>query len=263
MVIEVLTGLDTAPQVSAAMSLALVQGLIAAGKPVTTFKSAKLALARVRATGETLRTLHTATPPPKPESATKAADTTMDRAAKAVFDRLKSYTALDPVTEEAEDAARIQAILFPNGLELLNLKYREEWAEVDAIRERIRSQKLGPALATLIGSAFVDNLYRAHDAYGEALNLTKPKEEAAEIAKLAAPLKALRDALGTYAQVLVAAAKNEEIPVDAVVKALEPMTAVKNDVKLSAKNRKKDGGSVGEPKPDEPPISPEPLPPVD
>ena len=80
-----------------------------------------------------------------------------------------------------------------------------------------------------MGEPFITNLRQAHAAYGVALGITSPMT-AAEVAKVAAPLRALQGAIANYSVQVVAWYSNldETAPdyadqVRAVRKALAPI----------------------------------------
>lgn len=251
-----LNGLDSVPNVSVAYTLMLVRSLISAADPVLQYKGAKRALTRLRAAAEALRSIYSATPPAKPESITRAADTTMDKAVKALHERLVAYEGLVKVNEDTVDAANIVAAVFPKGLEILNLRYREEWAEIDTLLQRIESEKLQKRIGELAGAVFLSNVVASHKAYGEALNITKAKDEEVEMAKVMEPFQLTRQALGTYAAVVVSAARNQEISVADAVRALAPVATAKADNKPSRgkKEEPSDSERVEEPGKPLPPI---------
>ena len=243
---------DTVPQTNAGGTVALLRAVITASKEVT-LPSGKKALRRVRAAGENLRELHQAAPPAKSESLTKAADMAMDRIWSAVGQRISAYSEVGG--EDGAEAARVHALMFPNGMGFLNSKYAEQWAEGEAILGRIASEKLEGALDKFVGAPFLKVLRERHVAYGEALGITKPKAPGADVASLVEPLRQARAALMTYARVLVAAVDNDELDEAVATRALAPIAALRT----SLRSRRKKGDESESP----PPVSPEPLPPVD
>ncbi len=111
---------ETLPQTNVAGTLAVVRAAISASKAVSSLPAAKKALKRVRAAGETLRSLHQDTSPAKAESTTKAADASMDRIWNAVEQRLSAY--LEIGGDDGAEAERVHAILFPKGMSFLAFK---------------------------------------------------------------------------------------------------------------------------------------------
>lgn len=251
-----LNALDSVPNASVAYTLMLVRSLISAADPVLQYKGAKRALTRLRAAAEELRSIYGATPPPKPESITRAADNTMDKAVKALHDRLVAYEGLVKENADTVDAANIVATIFPRGLEILNLRYREEWAEIDTLLQRVESEKLQKRIGELAGAVFLSNVAASHKAYGEALNITKAKDEEVEMAKVMEPFHRTRQALGTYVGVVVSAAKNQEISIADALRALAPVSTAKAENK-PARGKKEEAADperVDEPGKPLPPI---------
>jgi hypothetical protein len=240
---------ETVPQTNVPGTLAVVRGVITAGKEVP-HPSAKKALRRVRATGENLRELYQAAPPAKSESLTKAADAAMDEIWSAVGVRVATYSAVGGA--DGAEAARVHGVLFPNGMAFLNFKYAEQWAESEAILGRIASEKLEGALDKFVGAPFLEVLRKRHAAYGEALGITKPKAPEPDAASLVEPLRQARAALSTYARVIVAAVANDELDEKVATVALAPIAALRS----SLRSNKRKGGEAE-------PVPPEPLPPVD
>lgn len=230
-----LSDLETVPVVNAGMLISLVRGLVTAAEAIRVHahRSAKTALGRMRDRGETLRIGHHASPKPKSINLAKPADTAVDRAVGVVESRLSDFEILSG--PNSVEAARVHALLFPEGLGFLRFKYKEEWTQVDALLKRIQDERLEASLSTLVGEEFITHLRACQEAYGEALHVTKVDESTAT-PTLAEPFAATRDALLTYVQVLVAAVKNEELPEADVLRALAPMAKAKQTL-ASAKKR--------------------------
>ena len=244
-----LSDLETVPVVNAGMLISMVRGLVTAAlalKPHN-HKSAKTALGRLRDRGESLRVSHHASPSPKSTNLARPADLAVDRIVSVVESRLSDFSVLSgPNTDEA---ARIHALLFPEGLGFLRFKFKEEWTQVDALLTRIENEGLEASLNTLVGAEFITHLRACQATYGEALNLTKVSDYATS-ATLAEPFFAAREALQTYVHVLVAAVKNEELPEADVLRALEPIAEAKvtlaNAKKRAAKGEAEEEEALGE-----------------
>ena len=248
---------DTVPQTNVAGTLALVRSLVTAGTSGPSTPAAKKALKRVREAGESLRSAHQAAPPARLESQTRAADTAVDRIWNAVEQRLVAHLELGG--KEAEEARRIHEILFPSGLGFLAFKYREQWAEGEAVLARIASEGLEPALDTLVGKPFLEAVRERQRRYGEVLGITqaKPLEEGAPA--LVEPLREVRRAISTYVRVWAAAADNGDVDARDASAALAPLDTLRTATQAQ---RKKGARAVDEAS--APPVSPaEPLPPVD
>jgi hypothetical protein len=87
------------------------------------------------------------------------------------------------------------------------------------------------------------------------LGITKAVESAAEVAKIAELLTDVRTELGKYARVIASAVENDEVEEHVALAALKPV----DELRLALRASKKKGDA----EPPEPPISPDPLPPVE
>ena len=243
---------DTVPQTRVSGTVALVRGLITASKGVHFYASAKKALKRVHSSGDDLRLAFQAPTKAKSESATKLADNLVDRIWSAYEQRLASCFELEGA--KAVEARRVHDILFGNGMGFLKLKFRDQWAEGEAILARIKTESLEASLDSLVGAEFLKVLRDRQAAYGEALGITKKMELETDETTMAELLRVARAEIGKYARVVAAAVDNEEIEARVAAEALKPL----DDLRLSLKSTKKKGEE-----PVEPPLSPDPLPPVE
>lgn len=243
----------TMPQTGAPGTLALVTAVISASKDVVVHISAKKALKRLRASGEQLRLGYRPPAGPKSESAKRAMDTKADRSWGALEMRLAAACELEG--EAGEAARRAREALFPNGLEFLKMKFREQWVVADAMLKRLAEEDREAAVARIAGSEYLALVRSRHVAYGEVLGITKPVEAAAEVAKIAELLSDVRAELGKYARVIASAVENAEVEEHVALAALKPV----DDLRLALRAAKKKGDG----EPSEPPVSPEPLPPVE
>jgi hypothetical protein len=243
----------TMPQTGAPGTLAVVTAVISASKDVVEYVSAKKALKRLRAAGERLRLGYKPPAGPKSESAKRAMDTKADRSWGSLEMRLAAACELEG--EAGEAARRAREALFPNGLEFLKMKYREQWIVADAMLKQLVEEDREAAVSRIAGPEYLSLVRERHVAYGEVLGITKPLESAAEVAKIAELLSDVRLELGKYARVIAAGVENSEIEEHVALAALKPV----DDLRIALRNAKK----KGEAEPEEPPLSPDPLPPVE
>ena len=251
---------DTGVNLNASGTLALVHGLLSAGKDVAAaLPSAKKALKRLRASAETLQLGYQAPSKPKSESAKRAADNEIDRGFKALERRLSACFELDGA--DGEDARRIHEQLFPNGLVFLKLKYREQWAKGDAVIAQMSSEGVAERLSELVGPKFVALVRERQKAYGEVLGITKAMDAETEDVMLGEHLRVTRLDLLKYARTIATAVDNEEIDEAVALKALRPL----DEARAAARSGRKraSGGASEEPSGDDSPLSGEPLPAVD
>lgn len=243
---------DTVPQTRVSGTVALVRSVISASKGVVFHPSAKKALKRVHASGEKLRIGFQAPSKAKSESATKQADNLVDRIWSAYEQRLASCFELDGA--KAIEAHRVHELLFGEGMGFLKAKFRDQWAFGEAILARIETHGLEETLDVLVGAEFLVVLRARQAAYGEALGITKKLEVESDETAMVELLREVRAEIGKYARVVASAVDNEEIDVRVGLEALKPL----DDLRTSVKATKKKGEE-----PVEPPLSPDPLPPVE
>lgn len=228
-----LSDVETLPVLTAPMALALTRSLLSAATPILSAdpsRGFRTAIGRIRTEGEGLRVGYLEATAARPESVVRVADTNEDRATGAIFRRLDDYSILPPENPLRAEAAHLQQTLFPNGIAFLAGKFREEWAEVEAIQERVTEHSFADRLSALVGEVFTAHLTTTHAAYGEALNITSA-ESAAAVPTLQAPYARLREALGIYVQVVVSGARNEEIALADALTALAPIAKMKAEAK--------------------------------
>jgi len=136
---------------------------------------------------------------------------------------LDRYTILRPNNAKRKRAAQIHEALFSEGLTFLQLKYVEQHAESARRIDLIKDEGLRPQLDELVGKELVDELHRAHKAYGDALGITRASEPAVETESLLEPLRALQRAIGAYALQVLAFASLDPDHVAPARRALEPI----------------------------------------
>lgn len=142
---------------------------------------------------------------------------------RAIRDRLASYTALPEGHEDRVRALEIQQLVLHDGLAFLLLPSLRQHSHSQVRIETIDERGLADDLARLIGAPFVAVLRSAHQAYGDALGITKATPPRMPPALVAEPLRALGEAVTRYALQLLALAHADPDAHDAVVSALAPI----------------------------------------
>ncbi|MDI1448405.1 hypothetical protein [Polyangium sp. 6x1] len=106
----------------------------------------------------------------------RSADRIEDNAFGALSDWLLSFKRLPPERHpEAADAELVYEALFGQGLGFLTLRAADEWQEAEIRMRIIKDKALGAVIEKLGGKPFLDELTLAHEAYGEALGITKAR----------------------------------------------------------------------------------------
>lgn len=108
--------------------------------------------------------------------ATRPIDIAADNAWGCTYRRLATYADLPAdLYPRAGRAQALLARLFPDGLRFTQLEYGAQWVEAEsriqiliADRGRLRTE-----LTELVGDDFVEELFRAHAAYGEMVGATR------------------------------------------------------------------------------------------
>ena len=244
-----LADVETLPVLSAPLALALTRSLLTAATSILgadASRGLRTAVGRVRTEGEALRVGYLAATAARPESVVRVADTAEDKAVGTIRRRLEDFSILPPENPLRVEAERIEGVLFPNGIGFLAGKFREEWAEVEAIQERVTEHSFAERLSALVGETFTAHLATTHAAYGEALGITRAGDGVTPTVQ--EPYTRLRSALSIYVGVVVSGARNEEIDLALALAALEPIAKMKAEAKAR--------GAA------EPEVLPEPMPAV-
>lgn len=151
-------------------------------------------------------------------------DVRLDRAWSVVDAGLERYTIFAADDPDRTSAAALQTRLFPNGLAFLRLPYAEQHAESQRLVDLIDEEDLREELDRLVGDVFLDELLLAHEAYGEALGITKPAEASTPSVSIVEPLRALADAISAYViQILAFAGLDPEKNTAPARQALDPI----------------------------------------
>jgi hypothetical protein len=159
----------------------------------------------------------------------RAADRVLDDAWAAFQSWLLGWTLLpDRAHERIHDARALYVTLFPKGLQFLTLDFKDEWNESQQRLAHITEANLEPVIDKLGGSAFLVTLSHCHRAYGEALNITAPRDgndatdpDANVRTSLAATHMALREYV---AQVAATVRRTDSDSVELAAVLLQPLS---------------------------------------
>lgn len=212
-----------------ALGVALVTAL-PAHSPATVRRAAK----RLRASTIALQAAWQATRKAAEGVDRRAADHRMDVAWGAAHGRLSAYAAL-PANDypRAEKAARLMEKLFPEGLGFLTLPYSHEWAESGQRLALLDDKAVDAELRELVGDDFVDELDKAHAAYGDALGITEAQAPP-DVVRVQEPLRDLEAAVRDYALQIGAAAGDQPDFAAAAQAALAPIDRAREDAARAA-----------------------------
>lgn len=212
-----------------ALGVALVSAL-PAHSPATVRRAAK----RLRASTIALQAAWQATRSASRSVDRRAVDHRMDVAWGAAHARLSGYAALPAASyPRAGKAAHLMEKLFPDGLGFLTLPYSHEWAESSQRLALLDDKATDAELRDLVGDDFVDELEKAHAAYGEALGITEAQAPP-YVVRVQEPLRDLQSAVRDYALQLGAAAGDQPDFADAARAALAPIDRAREDAARAA-----------------------------
>jgi hypothetical protein len=147
-------------------------------------------------------------------------DMALDAAWSALRARLEAWSGIENrVPGEAQRAAELTALLFPDGLRFTHLKIDAEWAQSEKRLALVKSEKLDPDLERLAGEPFVSAISAAHDAVGRARGLAgKERAVPAPAPDVASALRDARAAVAGYGLQLVAADALASAELDAAIR---------------------------------------------
>ncbi len=208
------------PQVSAAETVALIASLIASSVPIRAHPKVTVVLRGVRVVGESLRGVVFA-PIEKATNNKREIDGSMDRIWRSIDSRLIAAFELDePDATAARDA---YAILLPDGLAFTNQRYLLQWTEGEAIFARIEAKSLEGTLNRLVGAEYLTIARTRHAAYGAAIGVTAPLEEAPPEPAVAEPLRQARASIAAYSRIVSALVEMGDISESEALQALGPI----------------------------------------
>lgn len=170
-------------------------------------------------------------------------DQRLDRVWATISASLERYSIFPADDPDRTSAEALHDRLFPDGLAFLRLPYPEQHAESQRLVDLISEEDLREELDRLVGDVFLDELLAAHEAYGEALGITKPAEAPTPSISIVEPLRALADAISAYViQVLAFAGLDPAKNTAAAHHALDPIDRLRR-----AAARRSSGGSTDDP----------------
>jgi hypothetical protein len=102
----------------------------------------------------------------------KAADFAEDNAVNALEEVMHGWGRLPDSVAGASELRAAHARLFGTGMSFLTLKYKEEWAQVEARLDMIQRESIDQLLASIGATPVLANLIAAHEAYGKAIGIT-------------------------------------------------------------------------------------------
>jgi len=109
------------------------------------------------------------------------------------------------------------------GLAFLRLPYEQQWAQSEQRLRQLADDELGNAVESLVGDFVLAELREAHAEYGRVLGITDAKAGAPVAPNMLEQLRAVQQAIASYALQLVAAAHADTELVASVRKALRPL----------------------------------------
>lgn len=168
-------------QVNVPTMIALITALIAAA-PRAAAGALLRALTSLAATGKALeaafraRQFVEAAPDPRPF------DLVLDHAWAGMIERIQAWRQL-PAGAYPEQARveRLLDILAADGLVVLKLPYKEQWASIKARLDEVSARGLDDELVELAGRVFVDDVRLRFADYGRVLGLTRPLAADAQV----------------------------------------------------------------------------------
>jgi hypothetical protein len=128
---------------------------------------------------------------------------------------------------EAQQAATLHALLFPEGLTFLSLPFEKQWAESEQRLQQIDGASNAKPLDALVGDFVLAELRAAHTDYGRVLGITAAKANETSPPALTEPLRAVTQAIAAYALQVVAAGQADPELAPVVRKALRPIDDVR------------------------------------
>lgn len=240
------------PRLDVANAISLGKMLLAV-VPKDTSSTAKKAAKRMHASVEALEGAWRQRVRLEELSDPRPVDRKLDVCWSALHERIAAWEALDEHADKQARASEVVKLLFPDGLAFLKLPYVAEHAESQRRLDVIEERKLGATIDALAGKEFRLAVQDAHEAYGEALGITKAGVEQPDAPALDEPLRKLTAAIAAYNVQLLAHAEDDASVVASVRRALRPV-----DKFREAQGRRGSGVPADAP----PPESPTPAPPA-
>jgi hypothetical protein len=216
-------------QVSVRGMLALARSLIHA-MPKDAGAAVKLGATRIHERAVALQSDWIAHDQSPEKRDPRPVDQRVDAAFRALRDIAAGYADLEREIPQRAAAERVLTDLFPDGLAFTRRRYPEQWAEISKRLQKIGDDPAGAlyaALELLGGAGMVAALAALHAEYGAAIGVTQPKT-VVETPSLAEGLRALSDAISSYALKLLAARDLEsDAEAEDARRALAPITELR------------------------------------
>lgn len=140
----------------------------------------------------------------------RAADMVEDNAFGAFVDWLRAIARLPlDLYPQAEAAQTVLVDVFKDGTGFLKIAPENEWQEAEIRLALLREKDHVDTVLTLGGKPFLDEITRAHKAYGEAVGTTTPKV-APEAPAIRAALDQARQEIRAYVMVVGSRIRRED-----------------------------------------------------
>jgi hypothetical protein len=255
------------PTRTTAGTLSLARALLGAAPQVTDPAVAKR-LMRIHEKAAALQSVWIAVNRPEQNGGkARECDLVLDRTWAALRSRLLNWIDMGKAgddqadDDEFERATKLDALLFPTGLDFLCLPYVEQWAESERRIVLISVDKLGSDLDDLVDPRVVKRLLAAHMNYGRVLGITEKhadpgrvidalRELRAELVGLAHLVLGLADETDA---VSVAAAEAQLAP---ILRYRRPRSGAEGETDPSTDELEADSEPIEMPLPQAPPLVP-------
>ncbi|MCA9709859.1 MAG: hypothetical protein KDK70_28730 [Myxococcales bacterium] len=192
----------TVPSRSPAAMLSLARALLAAADPAPSEVVASR-LDRLRAATDELQAAWVEVSRPEvPAENPQPYDLALDRAWGSLRARLAAWEQLDR-PPGAGPAQELRALLFPTGLDFLQLPYAEQWAQSERRLALVDADGLAESIDALAGPQFLLAVRQAQADYGRVLGITDAKPAQPDAARVLEPVREVRAAIASYARAVV------------------------------------------------------------
>ena len=198
----------TIPTRTPAATLSLYRALVAAAgeQPVPAVSNR---LAKMHGKATTLQKAWIDANRPDDSENVRTYDIALDRRWGALRNRVAPWAESED-EEFGERAEQLIELLFPTGLDFLNLPYAEQWAQSERRLQLIVDDGLEADINELAGERFLKRLREAHLAYGEVLGITKKKDVDVDSTSVLDSLRSLRSAIAGYARLVLGLVEDDD-----------------------------------------------------
>lgn len=174
---------------------------------------------------------------PSETTSARPQDRQLDQAWTIIEAGLARYSLFEADEPDRVRAAEIYQRLFPEGLAFIRLPFIEQHAECSRRLDLIEDEGLRNDLERLVGPAFIHQMLVAHDAYGEALGITREDPATPPAVSLRQPLRDLAGAISSYALQVLAYAGLHQDNVATARHALDPIDALRRAIMRRSADR--------------------------